>query len=95
MTGNHINFPSIQFVCKANQPKVVPHYNTVKASVVQCDTVNLCCFLQLAVKTLPFYTEYFGTPYPLNKMDLIAIPNFACGAMENWGLVTYRYIYIM
>ena len=44
------------------------------------------------MKTLPFYTEYFGTPYPLNKMDLIAIPNFACGAMENWGLVTYRYM---
>lgn len=44
------------------------------------------------MKTLPFYTEYFGTPYPLNKMDLIAIPDFACGAMENWGLVTYRYM---
>jgi len=42
------------------------------------------------LKTLPFYSEYFGITYPLPKMDLIAIPDFAAGAMENWGLVTYR-----
>jgi len=46
--------------------------------------------LQVAVKTLPFYDEWFGIPYPLPKMDLLAIPDFAAGAMENWGCVTYR-----
>ncbi|KXJ16551.1 Puromycin-sensitive aminopeptidase [Exaiptasia diaphana] len=46
--------------------------------------------LEVAVKTLPFYKEYFGISYPLPKMDLIAIADFAAGAMENWGLVTYR-----
>jgi puromycin-sensitive aminopeptidase len=46
--------------------------------------------LNIAVKTIPFYTEYFKIPYPLPKIDLIAIADFAAGAMENWGLVTYR-----
>ena len=47
--------------------------------------------IQVAVKTLPFYKDYFDVAYPLPKIDLIAIPDFAAGAMENWGLVTYRY----
>jgi puromycin-sensitive aminopeptidase len=46
--------------------------------------------LECAVKTLPFFTKYFGIAYPLPVLDLIAIPDFAAGAMENWGAVTYR-----
>jgi puromycin-sensitive aminopeptidase len=46
--------------------------------------------LDVACKTLPFYNDYFKIAYPLPKLDLIAIPDFAAGAMENWGLVTYR-----
>lgn len=46
--------------------------------------------LDVAVKTLGLYKEYFATPYPLPKLDMIAIPDFAAGAMENYGLVTYR-----
>ncbi|XP_023932531.1 puromycin-sensitive aminopeptidase, partial [Lingula anatina] len=46
--------------------------------------------LEVSCKTLPFYKNYFKLGYPLPKIDLIAIPDFALGAMENWGLVTYR-----
>jgi len=46
--------------------------------------------LEVAVKTLPFYVDYFKIDYPLPKLDMIAIQDFAAGAMENWGLVTYR-----
>ncbi|BHF83798.1 hypothetical protein SprV_0902694500 [Sparganum proliferum] len=46
--------------------------------------------LEVSVKTLPFYADLFGHKFPLPKCDLIAIPDFACGAMENWGLITYR-----
>lgn len=35
-------------------------------------------------------SEYFGGPHPFDKLDMVAVPNFAAGAMENVGLVTYR-----
>uniref|UniRef100_A0A667XZX8 Aminopeptidase n=1 Tax=Myripristis murdjan TaxID=586833 RepID=A0A667XZX8_9TELE len=46
--------------------------------------------LDAAVKLLDFYDDYFDIPYPLPKQDLAAIPDFQSGAMENWGLTTYR-----
>lgn len=46
--------------------------------------------LDVAIKCLDFYENYFGIDYPLPVLDLIAIPDFAAGAMENWGAVTYR-----
>ena len=46
--------------------------------------------LDTSVKLLGYFNEYFGIPYPLAKLDHIAIPDFAAGAMENWGAVTYR-----
>lgn len=46
--------------------------------------------LACAVKTLDFYEEYFAIKYPLPVLDMIAIPDFASGAMENWGAITYR-----
>jgi puromycin-sensitive aminopeptidase len=39
---------------------------------------------------LRFFTDYFGIPYPADKLDLVAIPDFAFGAMENLGCVTFR-----
>lgn len=46
--------------------------------------------LETAVKCLEFYNDYFGIDYPLDKCDLIALPDFASGAMENWGCITFR-----
>ena len=46
--------------------------------------------LNIAVKAVEFFTEFFGLPYTLPKIDLVAVPDFYIGAMENWGLLTFR-----
>jgi puromycin-sensitive aminopeptidase len=46
--------------------------------------------LNVAVRALDFFTATFGIAYPLRKCDLLSIPDFAAGAMENWGCLTFR-----
>ena len=46
--------------------------------------------LNFAVRVLEFYEDFFGPKFPLSKCDHIALPDFSSGAMENWGLITYR-----
>ena len=46
--------------------------------------------LEVGAHALRFFTEYFGIPYPGDKVDMVAIPDFAAGAMENLGCITYR-----
>ena len=46
--------------------------------------------LENSIAALRYMNDYFGIPYPLAKMDHIAAPDFAAGAMENWGAITYR-----
>lgn len=54
-------------------------------------TVDSLTFaLDIATRTIDFFEEYFDTPYPLPKSDHVALPDFSSGAMENWGLITYR-----
>ncbi|KAL1923887.1 uncharacterized protein VTP21DRAFT_6922 [Calcarisporiella thermophila] len=46
--------------------------------------------LDVATRVLEYYAKTFKQPYPLPKLDMLAVPDFSSGAMENWGLVTYR-----
>ncbi|XP_037030240.1 glutamyl aminopeptidase isoform X2 [Bradysia coprophila] len=46
--------------------------------------------LVTGVNITRFYIEYFNVDYPLPKLDMAAIPDFVSGAMEHWGLVTFR-----
>ena len=46
--------------------------------------------LDIATRSIDFYDDYFGVKYPLPKSDHVALPDFSSGAMENWGLITYR-----
>lgn len=48
--------------------------------------------LDVTVRMLEFYEKYFAIPYPLNTLDMIAIPDFTSLAMENWGAITFREI---
>lgn len=46
--------------------------------------------LDMAKRSIAFYEAYFQTPYPLPESKQLAVPDLSFGAMENWGLVTYR-----
>src|SRR5216684_2336695 len=63
------------------------------ASVVKPDgRIKTDLAFEAAQKSLEFYEKYFGIPYDLPKLHLIAVPEFAYGAMENWGAITFREI---
>lgn len=49
--------------------------------------------LEVGPKILKFFEDYFQIDFPLPKVDMIALPDFAAGAMENWGLITYRFVF--
>jgi aminopeptidase N len=64
---------------------------TVVRSYATPDKIDYVDFsLEIAVKSIDFYNQYFDIPYPLEKCDLIALPDFSAGAMENWGCITFR-----
>ncbi|TKR69186.1 hypothetical protein L596_021371 [Steinernema carpocapsae] len=46
--------------------------------------------LNAGIKVLDFFADYYNISFPLEKQDMFAFPDFAAGAMENWGLVMYR-----
>ena len=56
---------------------------------------SLTFALDIAIRTTEFFNDYFGVPYPLPKADHVALPDFSSGAMENWGLITYREVALL
>jgi aminopeptidase N len=83
----------LAFVIGDMQKKSAQTKNGVEVSIwstVAQPAANLDYALTHAVNTVEFYEEYFDTPYPLPKSDHVALPDFSSGAMENWGLITYR-----
>ncbi|KAI4820423.1 hypothetical protein KUCAC02_028401 [Chaenocephalus aceratus] len=74
----------------SNMPMTTQHGVKISVYAVPEKIDQTAFALDAAVKLLDFYDDYFDIPYPLPKQDLAAIPDFQSGAMENWGLTTYR-----
>jgi puromycin-sensitive aminopeptidase len=74
------------FVCRTGSADRTP--------IRVCSTADkrpLTAFaLEAAEQQVAFYNDYFGIPYGFGKLDLIAVPDFAAGAMENTGAITFR-----
>jgi len=74
------------FQCSAGKADGVP--------IRVCGTPDKLKFTSFALEAaehiLPYYDKYFGIKYPMSKLDLIGLPDFEAGAMENFGCITYR-----
>ncbi len=51
--------------------------------------------LEAAEHSITYYDKYFGVKYPFGKLDMVGLPDFAAGAMENAGLITYREVALL
>ena len=66
----------------------------VFATVAQAEN-SVDFALDIAVRVIEFYEDYFQVKYPIPLSYHLALPDFSAGAMENWGLVTYREVYLL
>ena len=74
------------WVCSSGQADGIP--------IRSCSTPDKLALTPFALEAaehfLHFYDQYFGVKYAMPKLDMIGIPDFEAGAMENWGCITYR-----
>lgn len=83
----------LAFVCGELQSKSTQTTSGVDVSVwatVAQPADALDFPLDIAKRSIEYFEDYFGVEYPLPKADHVACPDFSAGAMENWGLITYR-----
>lgn len=72
------------------EESMTEHGVTVRAYSTATQAGKTNYGLEVACKALDYMDDYFGIPYPLKKCDILALPDFAAGAMENWGCITFR-----
>lgn len=74
--------------CKTAETKSGVQVNVWATPAQAPETLDFA--LDIATRSIEFFDDYFGVAYPLPKADHVALPDFSSGAMENWGLITYR-----
>jgi puromycin-sensitive aminopeptidase len=82
---------------EATEPVMVPRAGADSGDFIPLRIIHvpgkghLTAFgLDIGAYSLEWYQRYYGIPYPTDKCDMIALPDFAAGAMENLGCITYR-----
>lgn len=67
-----------------------PNKTEFRVATKPGESANTAAALEFGPAILAHYEEYFNIPFPLPKIDNLATPDFDAGAMENFGLITYR-----
>lgn len=80
----------LEFVESFTQGKIPVRIYSPKEFIHQAKFAS-----EITPKILDYFNDYFGIPYPLPKLDLVAIPDFSFAAMENWGLVTFQNAFLL
>jgi len=78
-----------------NQQTISKHNKLVSVYTTPNNKNKITFALDVAVKSLEWLTDWFAIDYPINKIDLVGIPDFSSGAMENFGLITFKEEYLL
>uniref|UniRef100_A0A1I8IWC6 Peptidase_M1 domain-containing protein n=1 Tax=Macrostomum lignano TaxID=282301 RepID=A0A1I8IWC6_9PLAT len=81
-----MDYVSLQKVVKTSRGSIQVGIWAPSSSQNQLDFA-----MSVTEKVLPYFEDLFNLSYPLPKLDMIGVPQFAAGAMENWGLIIYRF----
>lgn len=88
MSSYLLAFVMGEMICKSAKTKRGTEVSVWATTAQPADSLDFA--LDTAKRSIEFFEDYFGVQYPLAKADHVALPDFSSGAMENWGLITYR-----